>query len=92
MNWLRLNQPCDRPTRRREDRRPLFEDLEGRRLLSGIAGNHIGTSMASATVQVVPYSPAIIGSHIVMGVASSAAVQVVPYSPAVAGAHIGTQM
>jgi hypothetical protein len=30
--------------------RPLVEDLEGRRLLSGIAGNHVGTSAAAAIV------------------------------------------
>jgi hypothetical protein len=47
---------ADRPAARRpRTRRPLVEDLEGRRLLSGIVGNHIGT-------------PAIVGSHIGMGV------------------------
>jgi hypothetical protein len=62
--------------------------MEGRRLLSGIAGNHIGMGVASsATVQVVPYNPAIVGSHIGMGAASSATVQVVPYSPAIQGSH-----
>ena len=45
----------DRPRARRpRDRRPLVEDLEGRRLLSGIVGNHIGVSVA----------PAIVGNHI----------------------------
>jgi hypothetical protein len=35
--------------RRPSARRPLVEDLEGRRLLSGIQGNHIG-SFAAASV------------------------------------------
>jgi hypothetical protein len=93
MNWLRINRPCDHPTRRREGRRPLFEDLEGRRLLSDIVGNHIGMGVASsATVQVGHYSPTIIGSHIGFNVANSAAVQVVLYNTPHQGAHIGTAM
>jgi hypothetical protein len=45
---------ADRPrVRRPRARRRLVEDLEGRRLLSGIVGNHIRTSVA----------PAIAGSH-----------------------------
>jgi hypothetical protein len=84
MNWLHLNQPCDRPTRRRDGRRPLIEDLEGRLLLA-VVGAHIGTP--AAAVQVVRYTP-IQGAHIGMGVASSATAQVVQYSPAIIGSHI----
>jgi hypothetical protein len=46
---------ADRPAARRpRTRRPLVEDLESRRLPSGIVGNHIGMSVA----------PAIVGNHI----------------------------
>jgi hypothetical protein len=46
---------ADRPhVRRPRTRRPLVEDLEGRRLPSGIVGNHIGVSV----------TPAIVGNHI----------------------------
>jgi hypothetical protein len=42
----------DRPhARRPRDRRPLVEDLEGRRLPSGIVGNHIGVSVSAAMIQ-----------------------------------------
>ena len=38
---------ADRPAARRpRTRRPLVENLEGRRLLSGIQGNHIGMNLA----------------------------------------------
>ncbi len=54
----------DAPSARRpQARRPLVEDLEGRQLLSGIVGNHIGVS----------YSPALIGHHI--GTSVSSAIQ-----------------
>ena len=50
---------ADRPAALRpRTRRPLVEDLEGRLLLSGIQGRHIGTSVA----------PAIVGNHIGIGV------------------------
>jgi hypothetical protein len=40
---------ADRPAARRpRTRLPLVEDLEGRRLPSGIAGNHIGASVTPA--------------------------------------------
>jgi hypothetical protein len=46
---------ADRPAARRpRTRRPFVEDLEGRLLLSGIQGRHIGTSVV----------PAIVGKHI----------------------------
>jgi hypothetical protein len=52
MNWLRRNTLCDHPTRRRESRRPQLEDLEGRQLLSTIAGQQYGApSIAPAHVQ-----------------------------------------
>ena len=51
---------ADRPAARRpRTRRPLGEDLEGRRLPSGIVGNHIGTSVV----------PAVQGGHIGTSVA-----------------------
>jgi hypothetical protein len=75
-------------TRRRQGRRrPLVEDLEGRQLLSGIVGQHIGTGVAmTPSIQKVrdaavsdqdvaikhePAVPAIVGNHIGMGVAAS---------------------
>ena len=54
MNWLRLFRQGDDSTRRLPARRrPLVEALEGRQLLSGIVGNHIGV-----------VSDAIQGNHI----------------------------
>ena len=47
--------------RRPRIRRPLVEDLEGRLLLSGIQGRHIGTSVV----------PAIVGNHIGMSVSAT---------------------
>jgi hypothetical protein len=61
--------------RRSRNRRPLVEDLEGRRLLSGIAGRHIGTSVASVVIRKatgVDVTPAIVGNHIGTGVVSDA--------------------
>jgi hypothetical protein len=57
-----LRRQNDRPTnqRTRPRRRPQVESLEGRQLLSGIVGNHIGTSL----------SPAIVGNHIGTNVAA----------------------
>ena len=63
MNWLRLFRPGDDSTRRLKSRRPSVEALEGRQLLSGIAGRHIGTSVAVAQFRV--------GSHIGTGVADA---------------------
>jgi len=49
------SRPADRPAAGRpRTRRPLVEELEGRRLPSGIVGNHITVSVA----------PAIVGNHI----------------------------
>jgi hypothetical protein len=54
------SRQAERPeTRRAHARRPLVEDLEGRRFLSGVIGSHIGMSVA----------PAIQGNHIGMSVA-----------------------
>jgi hypothetical protein len=61
MNWLRPFRRGDDSTRRLKSRRPSVEALEGRQLLSGIAGRHIGTSVAVAQFRV--------GSHIGNGVA-----------------------
>jgi hypothetical protein len=60
------------PTRRPRARRPLVEDLEGRQLLSGIVGNHIGTSVSAAIVGNhigTSVSAAIVGNHGVGNVA-----------------------
>ena len=47
MNALRLFRTGNGSTRRLQARRrPIVEDLEGRQLLSGIVGNHIGTGVA----------------------------------------------
>jgi hypothetical protein len=64
--------------------RPLVEDLEGRRLLSGIVGNHIGTNVVSDVVVMRKAggkadTPAIVGNHI--GTSISAA--------EIQGNHIG---
>jgi hypothetical protein len=57
MNWLRLFRHSDGSTRRLQARRrPIVEDLEGRQLLSGIVGNHIGMG-----------APMIVGNHIGTG-------------------------
>jgi hypothetical protein len=86
----------DRPAARRlRTRRPLVEDLEGRLLLSGIQGRHIGTSVALAEKAYaqanlagnvgnhigMSVAPAIVGNHIGMSVA-----------PAIVGNHIGTSV
>jgi hypothetical protein len=47
MKWLRRNSLCDRPTRRRESRRPQFDDLEGRQLLSTIGGQNFGAPIST---------------------------------------------
>jgi hypothetical protein len=63
----------DRPAARRlRTCRPLIEDLEGRRLPSGIAGNHIGTSVASVVLRKsggAAVTLAIVGDHPGMNVA-----------------------
>jgi hypothetical protein len=68
---------ADRPAARRpRTRRPLVEDLEGRLLLSGIQGNHIGTSVDLAIVGNhigTSISAAMIqGNHIGMSASGSA--------------------
>jgi hypothetical protein len=63
MNLLRLFRNGDGSTRRLQPRRrPIVEALEGRQLLSGIAGRHIGNSAAVAEFRV--------GSHIGTGAAA----------------------
>jgi hypothetical protein len=57
--------------RRPRARRPLVEDLEGRRLPSGIVGNHIGVTVGAEIVGQhigTGVSLAIQGQHIGMGV------------------------
>jgi hypothetical protein len=79
---------ADRPAPRRpRTRRPLVEDLEGRRLPSGIVGNHIGTSAAPAWIQ---------GNHI--GTSAAPAwnqgnhIHTSVSAPTVRGGHIGTSV
>jgi hypothetical protein len=63
----------DRPTRRLQARRPLVEALEGRQLLSGIVGNHIGTS--ATMIQGAHIGSAMIqGAHIGTNVVSDVVV------------------
>jgi hypothetical protein len=63
MNLMRLFRHGHGSTRRLQARRPSVEALEGRQLLSGIVGNHIGTS--AAMIQ---------GAHIGTGVVSDVVV------------------
>jgi hypothetical protein len=79
--------PCrqtDSPhVRRPLTRRPIVEDLESRRLLSGIVGNQIGTNVVSDVVVMRKAggkadTPAIVGNHIGTNPA-----------PAIVGNHIG---
>jgi hypothetical protein len=59
---------ADRPSARLpRARRPLVEDLEGRRLPSGIVGNHIGASVSAEIVVTKPVD-LIVGNHIGTGV------------------------
>ena len=68
---------ADRSSARRpQTRRPLVEDLEGRQLLSGIVGNHIGMNVA----------PAIVGNHIGMNVAPAIVGNHIG-TPAIQGSH-----
>ncbi len=70
-----------RSARRPRARRPIAEDLEGRRLPSGIIGNHIGMSVAPAIVGNhigVSVADGIVGNHIGMSVADG-----------IVGNHIG---
>jgi hypothetical protein len=63
-----IRRPADRPsTRRHRARRPLVDRLEGRQLLTGIVGNHIGTSAVAAIVGNhigASVAPAIKGEHV----------------------------
>jgi hypothetical protein len=63
MSGFRLLRHTDGSTRRLQARRrPFVEALEGRQLLSGIVGNHIGTSAM------------IVGNHIGTNVVSDVVV------------------
>jgi hypothetical protein len=65
--------------RPRARRSPSFEGLEGRQLLSGIVGNHIGMSaMVQGGHIGTSVSPAIVGNHIGTSV-----------TPEIVGNHIG---
>jgi hypothetical protein len=78
MNLFRLFPQGDASTRRlRARRRPIVEALEGRQLLSGIVGNHIGVVSDAIQGNHIGYQ-AVQGAHI-----GSAMIQ---------GAHIGSAM
>jgi hypothetical protein len=75
-------------------RRPIVEDLEGRRLPSGIVGNHIGTSVATVVIRKAggkDVTPAIVGNHIGMNAAPAIVGNHIGMSvaPAIVGNHIG---
>jgi hypothetical protein len=72
MNLLRLFRNGDSSTRRLQPRRrPIVEALEGRQLLSGIAGRHIGTSVAM--IQGAHIGSAMVkGGHLGTSVANAA--------------------
>ncbi len=76
MNLMLFSRRGQGSNRRLHVRRPIVEDLEGRQLLSGIVGNHIGTSVA-----------AIQGAHIGTSVAAIQGAHI--GSPMIVGAHIG---
>ncbi len=64
MNWLRLFRQGNDSTRRLPSRRrPVVEALEGRQLLSGIVGNHIGVVSDAIQGNHIGYQ-AIQGNHI----------------------------
>jgi hypothetical protein len=74
MNWLRIHRHVSSSTRRAHARRhPVVEALEGRQLLSGIAGNHIGTS-AMIVGNHIGTSPMVKGGHIGTSVVSDVVV------------------
>jgi hypothetical protein len=77
MTLLQLFRPSDCPARRPQGRRPLVEGLEGRQLLSGVVGNHIGTSAMFAGAPVgshIGTSAMVQGGHPGMGVADIIAI------------------
>ena len=100
MNWLRLFRQSDNATRRiPARRRPLVEALEGRQLLSGIVGNHIG-AMIQGSRHHIGLHAMIQGNHIgyrhdsgqphrlprlIPGQPTSA-------PPMIVGSHIGTNV
>ena len=70
---------ADRPSAREpQSRRPLVEDLEGRQLLSGIQGQHIGANVSAEIVVTKPVD-LIVGNHIGTSVTAG-----------IPGNHIGT--
>jgi hypothetical protein len=80
--------------RRPRARRSLVvEGLEGRRLLSGIVGNHIGFAADIVGNHIgMSVSPAIVGQHIGMDVSPAIVGQHIGMNvtPAIQGAHVGS--
>jgi hypothetical protein len=81
MNGFRLLRHTDSSTRRLQARRrPTVEALEGRQLLSGIVGDHIGMNAADFRA----------GSHI--GTGAMIVGNHIGTSAMVKGGHIGTSV
>ncbi len=75
MTLLQLFRQSDRTARRITARRPSVEGLEGRRLLSGVVGNHVVGNVAQDIKSWPPVAD-IQGAHI--------------GSPMIVGRHIGS--
>jgi hypothetical protein len=68
MNLLRFSRHGSGLNRRLQARRPIVEDLEGRQLLSGIVGNHIGSAMIQGTrIGSAMIQGAHVGSEMIQG-------------------------
>ncbi len=83
MNLFRLRQGDNATRRLPARRRPIVEALEGRQLLSGIVGNHIGNAMIQgAHIGTAMIQGAHIGTAMIQGAHIGTAM--------IQGAHIGT--
>src|SRR5262249_36120559 len=74
MNGFRLLRHTDSSTRRLQARRrPIVEALEGRQLLSGVVGSHVGVNAADFRVgSHIGTSAMVKGGHIGTSVANAA--------------------
>jgi len=90
MNWLRIHRHVSGSTRRAPARRhPVVEALEGRQLLSGIAGRHIGTS-AMIVGNHIGTGAMIVGNHI--GTGAMIVGNHIGTGAMVKGGHLGTSV
>ncbi len=87
LRFTTFRSQSDRPTtqRPRLSRRPAMEDLEGRRLLSGVVGNHGVGNVA----QVEQLRSDIVGQHIGTSMIQG---NHIGMSAGIVGQHIGTKM